>query len=431
MLPLLLLLPETVSGAFVVACNGYADMRPVEVGVRPVAAAAPAAATAAADEESGAATAVADEESGVADDDNVGSSEADVTPVHGGRQRGRRRGEERPSAELQLRPDVARREYLAKQEAARRANRALRGKPLNSYGRRTSSGTVGSQNINAAVASAGPSGADGPADGPASGPPSEPDSEPGPSDGARWTHSLSYGACEEYTDVDIMKDQIFFVLPDDTTSCALRPEVALESSDVDLGEVAGVTPEARAKAARLAVLLTQPNASAETCVVQARNLATHWKAGAGAELAALDAFTPPKDPEEITEKLNEAQEVELAIRGQNSTDGDIDLSPPLEDSEAVIRLEDKIEPDTLFTEVIGSRTLGLGQVYHVEPKELHVILEDLRGAHVYGRRDIAFKKGNTYIGIRLGRGDDPAYPQQLALYPCEEKAPKDVEDSTL
>merc|ERR1719195_1626472 len=94
--------------------------------------------------------------------------------------------------------------------------------------------------------------------------------------------------------------------------------------------------------------------------------------------------------------------------------------PPLE-SGVVVRMEDKIEPETITSEVIGSRTLGLSHVYTVEPKEFHIILEDLRGSHSFNWQDVSFESAHIYVGIRVGRAGDQSFPQRLLIHRCEEE----------
>mmetsp|Transcript_6358 Transcript_6358/g.12980 ORF Transcript_6358/g.12980 Transcript_6358/m.12980 type:complete len:226 (+) Transcript_6358:1-678(+) len=211
------------------------------------------------------------------------------------------------------------------------------------------------------------------------------DAGPGVDADALWTRTLAYGACEEYF-VDLSKRELFFTLPDGNASCKLSHKQMLDLAR-PRHDGSDRVPW------RLAAVLTQPQASSQSCLVRAIEItqpsALSQDGGQAAELVVLDAFSQDRQ-----------------------------LSRP-HDAEAVVRLEDKIEPEMIATEVLGSRTLSLGHVYAVEPKELHVILEDLRGSHEMDREDMAFKAGRLYMGIRIGRGGDPAFPQRLVLYGCE------------
>merc|ERR1719336_1157616 len=131
---------------------------------------------------------------------------------------------------------------------------------------------------------------------------------------------------------------------------------------------------------------------------------------APAELAVIDAFTRAAPLED-----------ETAMQEEDAKHN-IRPLPPL-DPVAVVRLEDQIEPEVIASEVIGSRTLGMGSLYTVEPKELHVILEDLRGSHAFDWRDVAFEPGRVYIGIRAGCDGDSAFPERLLLHRIQEEMP--------
>lgn len=207
---------------------------------------------------------------------------------------------------------------------------------------------------------------------------------------ALWTRTLAYGACEEYF-VDLSQRELFFTIPDGNISCKLSVD---QLRDLERTRDGGTDRVPW----RLAAVLTQPQVTSKSCLVRAMEImqpsALPEDGGQGAELAVLDAFTQDLQP-----------------------------SQPY-DVDAVVRLEDKIEKEMIATEVLGSRTLGLGRVYAVEPKELHVVLEDLRGSHEMDRQDVAFKAGRLYVGIRMGRGGDPAFPQRLVLYGCERENPE-------
>mmetsp|Transcript_141771 Transcript_141771/g.395280 ORF Transcript_141771/g.395280 Transcript_141771/m.395280 type:complete len:313 (-) Transcript_141771:76-1014(-) len=246
--------------------------------------------------------------------------------------------------------------------------------------------------------------------------------------GALWTRILAYGGCEEYY-VDLTRHRLLCASPGTGASggrlCELQPPGAGSQATTE----------------RIAAALVQPEASSAQCTVRVVAFPRHGKhssvsgglvnsnstvagsAGAStvvdpAELAVIDAFTVAssrvKPDRSVTRLHNRAADEEK---------GDLEILRPLPplDAGAVVRLEDKIEPSSIATEVVGSRALGLGHAYAVEPKAFHVLLEDLLGSRTLDWRDVAFESARAYVGVRMGRASDPAYPQRLMIYRCQDQ----------
>jgi len=244
-----------------------------------------------------------------------------------------------------------------------------------------------------------------------------------------WTRELPFGSCEEYH-VDLEDDRrLFFNSPGDEGSD--RPHCELHMLQ-DYNEVAGAkhgeqkstrSPEIPS---RLAVAVTQPQVSSRRCAVQAAALfegrlrptasSKEHPAQKPALFALLDAYSRVSAREDPTQQWVS----ELAAEDQKLG---LTPLPPLESGVAtvVVRMEDKIEPEMITSEVIGSRTLGLSHVYTVEPKEFHIILEDLRGTHSFNWQDVSFESAHVYVGIRVGRAGDKSFPQRLLIHRCEER----------
>jgi hypothetical protein len=127
-----------------------------------------------------------------------------------------------------------------------------------------------------------------------------------------------------------------------------------------------------------------------------------------AELAMLDAFAGSAVPE-------------LA---PGHSDDTLSAEDHEDTADAVVRLEDIVEPDTIASEEVASRTIGLTGDYAVEAKDLHVILEDIAGGTEFDRRDVTFEANQTYVGMRIGRKGDEDFPERLLLHRClgEEEA---------
>mmetsp|Transcript_35688 Transcript_35688/g.82954 ORF Transcript_35688/g.82954 Transcript_35688/m.82954 type:complete len:295 (-) Transcript_35688:138-1022(-) len=224
-------------------------------------------------------------------------------------------------------------------------------------------------------------------------------------DEALWTRELAYGTCEEYH-VDLVRRKLLFAAPVQGSGlCELRPPE--RGKDAKHGAGSG----------RLAAALAQPEVASPHCAVHAVGLPRRHPASSTnrthspsilepAELSIIDAFS--KAAWNIGAYPDaEADNVSRSLR--------------LQPDEAVVRLEDKVEPETIATEVLGSRTLGLGHAYAVEPKDFHVVLEDVRGSHSFDWLDMAFEPAHTYVAVRMGRAGDVAYPQKLLLYRCKDE----------
>lgn len=218
---------------------------------------------------------------------------------------------------------------------------------------------------------------------------------------ALWLRPLAYGTCEEYH-VDLTQRRLFFEPPGNLSFCELDP-AAPSAKNINV-----------TNASQLAVVVMQPQTSSRQCAVRSAVLGRHKDYGAAAELATFDAYT--EAPPSAGLEAEAPEEVEM---DREDVKKGLDRLPLVLDPGAVIHLEDKIEKDILATEIVGTLTVSLGDVRAVEPKELHVVLEDFRGARVLDRKDVEFEAGRTYIAIRSGRsGDAVAFPQQLFVYPC-------------
>lgn len=215
---------------------------------------------------------------------------------------------------------------------------------------------------------------------------------------AVWSRPLAYGECAEYH-VDLREKQLFFLTPGGGDVCKLSKLDLVKMAEADAISDEPVGLSAAEMPQRLAVVLSQPQATSTRCSLQTQAL-THRLSrygAAAAELAVIDAYSQADGPEEIV------------IDGENAT------LPPL-DTGAVVRLEDVVNQNIIAAENLASRTLGLGAEYAVEPKDLHVILEDLRGSEEFGHKDISFKADHTYVAIRLGRSGDSHFQPQLLFY---------------
>lgn len=269
---------------------------------------------------------------------------------------------------------------------------------------------------------------------------------------ALWQRPLAYGACEEFH-IDLHQKQLFFAAPDGKATCEVSGldlvddsipwevnEVGFTlghsgaaASDADAEEegddpraaaglLGGATAPTSWPPARLAAVATQAATGgcrtfAVALTPRARRMWLPAEAsgdGLAAELAVVDALAR-------SGRARDEDDEEAAMDRDDAEHGLEPLAPV--DTEAVLRLEDSIEPGAIAAEVIGSRTLTFGRAYAVEPRAPHVVLEDLRGAHVLGREDANFEAGRSYVALRLGRAHDPEYPQRLLLYAVEDRAP--------
>lgn len=230
--------------------------------------------------------------------------------------------------------------------------------------------------------------------------------------------SIGYGTCEEYR-TDFTHRRLFFMPPGNgSAECDFNPTPAAHISELaafsQLPQQKNnhLGPLINGNFARLVVVLTQPVAVSTRCVASPVVLPTAHGDAMTAEIVVVDAFAR-KSP--VDEGIEE-EELEM-----EEHDKELGLSPlPPLDIGSVIRLEDKIESWAIASEVVASRTLNPGQVYNVEPKEVHVVLEDVRGSHAFDFQDVNFESGHTYVGMRIGRADDTAaFPQKLSFYPCQ------------
>lgn len=209
--------------------------------------------------------------------------------------------------------------------------------------------------------------------------------------GVVWTRHLAYGACEEYF-VDLSTRTLAFLPASKNTSCELLAEDAMKKAAMHRDD----------GYASLAVVLTQPLPPSPRCLVHAAALpAPSGRASSGsntgegnkgplpAELWTFDAFA-------------QATSGPAALRG----------------GLPVLRLEDRIDDEAIAVEVVGSRMLSFGHAYPVEPRAFHMVLEDVRGIDEQDRREVSFESGRTYVGMRLGRAGDRAFPPKLFIYPC-------------
>lgn len=239
-----------------------------------------------------------------------------------------------------------------------------------------------------------------------------------------WKRSLDYGACEEYN-IDLRHHQFGWVPPgNNSVACLLNPimtpseDLVFQRRNSFTGDDLGVMAVEAGLKSRLVVVLTQPNEDSPECVASPVILPDPNPDASHAELVILDTLALTSDSERDEDK--EEEEVELDKR---DAENGLKPLPPL-DGGATIRLEDKIENYVIASEAIGSsQLLNFGRIYAVEPKEFHVALEDLRGTHLLDNKDMNFKAGHTYIGLRIGRKRDKAFPQKLALYPCNDGSP--------
>lgn len=233
---------------------------------------------------------------------------------------------------------------------------------------------------------------------------------------------LDYGTCKEYH-VDLKGKRMFFVTPL-SGSCLISGD-ALSIKEEQADEVSQ----------RFVLVLTQKSVASKDCAVVAmsldrgpgagaREIAGH--AGVSAELALVDAFIQdhPLVPyldleheEDEEDHLQEPWELEEEKEG-----ADLSLN-----AGSVVRLEDVMEQGPITQELLASRTLGIGQVYDVEPTTQHVILEDLRGSTMLDEKDVTFEADQTYVGIRFGRAGSKAYPEKLGWFvlPPSAMPPKD------
>lgn len=233
-----------------------------------------------------------------------------------------------------------------------------------------------------------------------------------------WTRDVAYGTCEEYH-LDLAQRRLRFTAPGGGATCDLEDDTLRHP--------------------RLVAVLTQPEASSPNCVVRAVALdrlqvrqgptgpRRRDPLGLAAHLATVDAYTqaPPSTEEEaeLRAEDREHKEAPFDLKTTQVVEEEEDKTglgplPPL-DAGAVIRLEDELDTEVISSSVLASRTLGLGAAFAVEANSFHVILEDMRGAHLLDRKEMTFLGGHEYVAVRLGKGGDPEYPEHLLLHTCD------------
>lgn len=212
-----------------------------------------------------------------------------------------------------------------------------------------------------------------------------------------WRQQLEYGKCEEYH-VDLVKRRIFLTTPDGEETCEFDPA----QLDKDSGDFAQ----------HFLVVLTRQKAASPHCAIRSVALTKPELKKNGehsVHLATVDGFSQPEAA---------APEADDELSKREARQG-LKPLPPLP-MEAVVRIEDKIDDEAISSETVAQRTLGWGETFNVEPGTFHVLLEDMRGAHMPDRKDVFFKPGGTYIAVRMGTLDDPMYPQHLLIQRVED-----------
>mmetsp|Transcript_45385 Transcript_45385/g.82939 ORF Transcript_45385/g.82939 Transcript_45385/m.82939 type:complete len:388 (-) Transcript_45385:58-1221(-) len=233
--------------------------------------------------------------------------------------------------------------------------------------------------------------------------------------GELWRREIPYGSCEEYH-VDLSERVLFFMVPNGTDSCQFERDDVPRSSE-ESGNVDG-------QASRLVVVLVQPRVHSRQCAVRSmyfnealaggRDGTSSWYASANASAQAGDG--DPDTPEEVLDGMGRFAKPARLLAVDALAEEPSSLTAI--DGGAVVRLEDPLDHGALISETISSRTLGLGHVYMVAPKSVHIALEDLRGSRLFDRSYVTFKSGMTYVALRIGKVDDIAFPQRLVIYPC-------------
>lgn len=209
---------------------------------------------------------------------------------------------------------------------------------------------------------------------------------------ALWSRALAFKTCEEYY-VDLATRNVVFESPHGKV-CDLKANLA------------GRNIHSAINGPGLVAVVTQRAVGSEECRV--RTLEPHSPADSQnhvgppplAQLLLLDAFTI-----DVEDSL---------INGEDSEDSRL---PDL-DRGAEVKLEDKVEPEVLATEIIATQTLGFDHSYEVDARTFLMALEELRGNHVLDQREIKLTPGRQYVVLRTGRMNDPDFPQELFIYDC-------------
>jgi len=238
-------------------------------------------------------------------------------------------------------------------------------------------------------------------------------------DGLLWTRSLDYGACEEYY-IDLDKRFLAFVTPDQQNSCEFK---------VSLSATEGRQERPSDARQRFAAVLVRPLTSSKACAVESQEVplqllrSSTAKDSAEAQAWALEravaepALPPGEVPDTPAELVLLDAYTHRDLSAEEQQHGLTEGSQL--DDQAVLRLEDEIEPTAITAEAVSSRILAMDHAYAVEARRVHMVLQDLDGARVHDRRDNEFLPGRTYVGLRLGVAGDPAFPQKLRFFQCE------------
>jgi len=235
---------------------------------------------------------------------------------------------------------------------------------------------------------------------------------------------LEYGVCEEYY-VDVSERELFFQTQSDDgeasmgrgeSSCVL-PQEASPEHHTDM----------------LAAVVWQPSDSETRCVVQTVPLELHHlkNGDTAAEIVAIDAFTQASmqlrgaknQPKQNKSKLKIKEAFDKQLLGEEQAEEmeeDLEDLPPL-DTGAVLRLEDPVEPYSITSEHVASRTLGFGNTYVAEPGNFHMILEDVRGTNLFDKKDVLLEGGHAYVALRLGHRGSEAFPERLVVHACQKR----------
>jgi len=238
--------------------------------------------------------------------------------------------------------------------------------------------------------------------------------------GALWTRWLNFGECEEYH-LDLSQRQLFFVEPDGLASCELSVPMVEQRDHGGRGYRVARPP--------VAAVLARVEASSKRCAVRAAAFSlgsptTDLKAQQQDDLEDSATAKDPAEAAEIVVLDAFVDDVPLekgpSLRGLGNTLDSLDGGP-------VVRLEDSIEPETITSEVVGTRILSLGHVHKVDAKDVHVTLEDTRGLQELDRKEVTFKPGWMYVGIRVGQRGDPKFPERLLVHSYEAETEAEAE----
>jgi len=236
-------------------------------------------------------------------------------------------------------------------------------------------------------------------------------------DGYLWTRSLAYGTCDEYY-VDFATRSFVFQRPGLQDPCEFK---------VALGPTDSAASQQKVRR-RFAAVITRPLASSPSCMVVSREVplpllraVANNPVSAQALAVESSIAEPALPPGEVPTVPSELVLLDAYIHSDLTADEQrhgLDQFSRTS-AEAVVRIEDELEPTTITAETVSSRTLTLDNVYSVDARKVHMVLQDLEGNDMYDRRDIELKPGRTYVGVRLGVQGEAAFPQRLLFFPCE------------